>query len=79
MGVLFYIFKGVDKVDFAHEIARSQMVWTILCIIWAAAVIQEMRKEDVEREKKSGRSLRGLSFGIKRARSLVVEAFRVVE
>lgn len=51
MGVLFYIFKGVDKVDFAHEIARSQMVWTILCIIWAAAVIQEMRKEDVEREK----------------------------
>lgn len=36
--------------QFAHEIATSQVVWAILCIILAAAVIREMRKENVKRE-----------------------------
>ena len=37
--------------QFAHEIATSQVVWTILCIILAVAVIREMRKENVKREE----------------------------
>lgn len=36
--------------QFAHEIATSQVVWAILCIILAASVIREMRKENVKRE-----------------------------
>ncbi|MDZ5712232.1 hypothetical protein [Jeotgalibacillus haloalkalitolerans] len=35
----------------AHEIANSQAVWAVCCIILAAAVIREMRKENVERER----------------------------
>lgn len=32
------------------EIATSQVVWAILCILLAIAVIREMRKENVRRE-----------------------------
>ncbi|WP_404407764.1 hypothetical protein [Jeotgalibacillus malaysiensis] len=35
----------------AQEIANSQAVWAVCCIILAAAVIREMRKENVERER----------------------------
>ena len=34
----------------AQEIANSQAVWAVCCIILAAAVIREMRKENIERE-----------------------------
>lgn len=33
------------------EVASSQFVWAILCIILAASVIREMRKENVKREE----------------------------
>lgn len=36
--------------DFATEVATSQVVWAILCIILAFAVIREMRKENIKRE-----------------------------
>ncbi|PPA72472.1 hypothetical protein [Jeotgalibacillus proteolyticus] len=37
--------------EIAQEIANSQAVWAFCCIILAAAVIREMRKENIEREK----------------------------
>ncbi|MDQ0206660.1 hypothetical protein [Alkalicoccobacillus murimartini] len=36
--------------DVITQIAMSQFVWSILCIILAALVIREMRKENVKRE-----------------------------
>lgn len=32
------------------ELASSQVVWAILCVLLAVAVIREMRKESVRRE-----------------------------
>ncbi|TSB47116.1 hypothetical protein [Alkalicoccobacillus porphyridii] len=37
-------------VDVLTEIAMSQVVWSILCILLAAGVIREQRKENVKRE-----------------------------
>lgn len=36
--------------EFAQEIATSQVVWSILCIILAFVVIREMRKDNIKRE-----------------------------
>lgn len=36
--------------EFATEIATSQVVWSILCILLTVAVIREMRIENVKRE-----------------------------
>lgn len=36
--------------EFATEVATSQVVWAILCIILAAVVIREMRVENIKRE-----------------------------
>ncbi|MEK4488021.1 hypothetical protein MHH81_21155 [Psychrobacillus sp. FSL H8-0484] len=36
--------------EFATEIATSQVVWAILCIVLAAVVIREMRVENIKRE-----------------------------
>ncbi|MGF9977350.1 BhlA/UviB family holin-like peptide [Viridibacillus arvi] len=38
--------------EFATEIATSQVVWAILCIVLTVAVIREMRIENVKRETK---------------------------
>ena len=35
----------------AQEIVNSQAVWAFCCIILAGAVIREMRKENIERER----------------------------
>ena len=37
-------------VDVLTEIAMSQVVWSILCILLAAGVIREQRKENLKRE-----------------------------
>lgn len=38
--------------ELVTEIAKSQVVWSILCILLTAAVIKEMRIENVTRETK---------------------------
>jgi len=40
-----------DSMQFASEIATSQVVWAILCILLAVGVIREMRKENIDRER----------------------------
>lgn len=41
--------------EFWAEIATSQVVWAILCIILAVGVIRELRKENVAREAEQSR------------------------
>lgn len=49
---LYQCKKGGSELilDVLTEIAMSQVVWSILCIILAAGVIREQRKENVKRE-----------------------------
>lgn len=39
--------------DFAHEIATSQAVWAVLCIVFGGIVFREMRNENVQNREES--------------------------